>query len=93
MHSNVEHEGKCRLFAMMDHSIQRVGVQTLKKPMVTPDNRARAEDELADFLLCLIRFADKARIDLQLAAEKKLALNAQKYPVEKFKGSEKKYDD
>jgi len=78
---------------MMDHSIQRVGVQTLKKPMVTPDNRARAEDELADFLLCLIRFADKARIDLQLAAEKKLALNAQKYPVEKFKGSEKKYDD
>jgi NTP pyrophosphatase (non-canonical NTP hydrolase) len=58
-----------------------------------PGIRARAEEELADVLLYLIRFADKAGIDLQLAAEKKLARNAEKYPVEKFKGSDRKYDE
>ena len=40
-----------------------------------------------------IRFADKAGIDLQRAAEVKLALNAQKYPVDRFKGSDRKYDE
>ena len=58
-----------------------------------PGIRARTEEELADILLYLIRFADKAGIDLQAAAEKKLARNAEKYPVEKFKGSDRKYDE
>jgi NTP pyrophosphatase (non-canonical NTP hydrolase) len=58
-----------------------------------PDVRARTEEELADILLYLIRFADKAGIDLQRAAESKLALNAEKYPVERFKGSDKKYNE
>jgi NTP pyrophosphatase (non-canonical NTP hydrolase) len=55
--------------------------------------RARTQEELADILLYLIRFADKAGIDLQQAAEMKLTMNAKKYPVEKFKGSDKKYDE
>jgi NTP pyrophosphatase (non-canonical NTP hydrolase) len=55
--------------------------------------RTRAEEELADVLLYLIRFADKAGIDLQRAAELKLALNGKKYPVEKFKGSDRKYNE
>jgi NTP pyrophosphatase (non-canonical NTP hydrolase) len=59
----------------------------------SPEVRARTEEELADILLYLIRFADKAGIDLQLAAEKKLARNAEKYPVERFKGSDKKYNE
>ena len=58
-----------------------------------PGVRERTEEELADVLLYLIRFADKAGIDLQLAADKKLALNAAKYTVEKFKGSDKKYNE
>jgi NTP pyrophosphatase (non-canonical NTP hydrolase) len=37
--------------------------------------RARVEDELADILLYLIRFADKAEIDLQAIAERKIASN------------------
>lgn len=49
--------------------------------------------ELADILLYLIRFADKAGIDLQSAADRKLSVNAAKYPVAKFKGSDKKYDE
>ncbi len=58
-----------------------------------PEVRSRTEEELADILLYLIRFADKAGIDLQRAAESKLALNAEKYPVERFKGSDKKYNE
>ena len=58
-----------------------------------PEIRSRTEEELADILLYLIRFADKAGIDLQHSAETKLALNEQKYPVTKFKGSDRKYDE
>ena len=48
--------------------------------------------ECADVLLYLLRLCDKLDIDLAAAAEEKLALNAQKYPVEKSRGSMKKYD-
>src|SRR3974377_2306927 len=41
-----------------------------------PSIRARIEDELADILLYVIRFADKAEIDLPAIAERKIALNA-----------------
>lgn len=55
--------------------------------------KQKVEEELADILLNLIRFADKAGIDLQQAAEKKIVINATKYPIEKCKGSDKKYDE
>ena len=48
--------------------------------------------ECADVLLYLLRLTDKLGIDLAAAAEKKLALNAQKYPVEKARGKMTKYD-
>jgi dCTP diphosphatase len=55
--------------------------------------RTRIEEELADILLYVIRFADKAEIDLQAIAERKIAVNAQKYPPERFRGSDRKYDE
>ena len=58
-----------------------------------PAIRPRIEEELADILLYVIRFADKAGIDLQQAAERKIALNAEKYPADLFRGSDRKYDD
>ena len=58
-----------------------------------PSIRARVEDELADILLYLIRFADKAEIDLQAIAERKIAANAEKYPAERFRGSDRKYNE
>jgi NTP pyrophosphatase (non-canonical NTP hydrolase) len=48
--------------------------------------------ECADVLLFLLRLCDKLDIDLAAAAEKKLALNAKKYPVEKSRGRATKYD-
>jgi NTP pyrophosphatase (non-canonical NTP hydrolase) len=47
--------------------------------------------ECADVLLFLLRLADKLDIDLVMAARKKLALNAKRYPVEKARGRATKY--
>jgi dCTP diphosphatase len=55
--------------------------------------RRRVEDELADILLYIIRFADKAGMDLQVIAERKIASNAAKYPAGQFRGSDRKYDE
>ena len=48
--------------------------------------------ECADVLLFLLRLCDKLDIDLVAATEKKLELNAQKYPVEKSRGKATKYE-
>ena len=61
--------------------------------VMDPSIRARIEDELADILLYVIRFADKAGIDLEPVAERKIAANAAKYPPEQFRGSDRKYDE
>jgi NTP pyrophosphatase (non-canonical NTP hydrolase) len=57
-----------------------------------PETRAEVEHEIADVLIFLLELADRLRIDPLAAAEKKLALNAQRYPVEKARGNAKKYD-
>jgi dCTP diphosphatase len=57
-----------------------------------PDARAAVEEELADVLLYLVRLADKLGIDLEAAARAKILRNAEKYPVEKSRGSARKYD-
>lgn len=48
--------------------------------------------ECADVLLFLLRLCDKLGIDLAAAADRKLELNAKKYPVEKSRGKATKYD-
>ena len=54
-------------------------------------NEVRAE--VADVLLYLIRISDKLGIDLIAAAKAKIVLNAEKYPVEKARGSSRKYTE
>lgn len=49
------------------------------------------EDEMADVLLYLLSLADKLQVDVTVAAQAKLKLNAEKYPVEKSKGNAIKY--
>jgi NTP pyrophosphatase (non-canonical NTP hydrolase) len=49
--------------------------------------------ELADVLLYLIRLADKLGVDLIQAADRKMAINARKYPPDRFRGSSRKYTE
>jgi len=58
-----------------------------------PATRAAVEEEMADVLLYLVRLADKLEVDLLEAARAKIARNAEKYPVEKARGSNRKYDE
>ena len=53
---------------------------------------AEVELEIADVLLLLLRLCDKLDVDPLAAAQKKLALNAEKYPVDKARGRATKYD-
>lgn len=49
--------------------------------------------ELADIQIYLIRIADKLKVDILNAVEKKIKINEQKYPVEKVKGRYNKYTE
>jgi dCTP diphosphatase len=58
-----------------------------------PADLARVREEMADVLNYLVRLADKLDVDLLEAAHDKVALNAQKYPVDKSRGTAKKYSE
>jgi dCTP diphosphatase len=57
-----------------------------------PAAREEVALECADVLLFLLRLTDRLGIDLAAAAERKLVLNANKYPIAKSKGRATKYD-
>ncbi|MAW59326.1 MAG: nucleotide pyrophosphohydrolase [Planctomycetes bacterium] len=54
--------------------------------------RDRLQDELADVQTFLLYLAQAAGVDLAAAVRAKLKKNAAKYPVEKARGSARKYD-
>jgi len=58
-----------------------------------PARKQRVAEELADVLFYLVRLASVMDIDLNDASVKKLALNAEKYPIDKSRGSHKKYSE
>lgn len=57
----------------------------------TAADREHLGEELSDVLLYLVRLADLSGIDLPSAALRKMRRNAEKYPVEKCRGSSAKY--
>ncbi len=67
---------------------EQVGIQVADSPL-----RDRVEDEVADVLMYLVRFADVCGIDPVAAARAKLGRNETRYPVDKARGSARKYTD
>jgi dCTP diphosphatase len=55
--------------------------------------RQAVAHEIADVLLYLLQLSDKLGIDPLQAARDKLALNEQRYPADKAKGSARKYTE
>lgn len=56
-------------------------------------NVDKVKEELADVINYAILIADKYNFDIKQIVLDKLANNADKYPVEKAKGSAKKYNE
>jgi NTP pyrophosphatase (non-canonical NTP hydrolase) len=57
---------------------------------VNPD---KLKEELADVLMYALLLADKHQLNINEIIEEKLKINNEKYPVEKAKGSAKKYNE
>jgi NTP pyrophosphatase (non-canonical NTP hydrolase) len=60
--------------------------------LVEPQSREAIGHELADVLFFLLRFSDLYGFDLAAELGKKMALNEEKYPAEKFRGKNHKYN-
>jgi NTP pyrophosphatase (non-canonical NTP hydrolase) len=58
-----------------------------------PLKREKIEDEIADVLFFILRIAGRYDIDLSRAVEKKMVKNGARYPVDKARGSNRKYDE
>jgi len=57
-----------------------------------PASRSEISDELADALFFILRFSQKYGFDLTKALNAKMKKNGDKYPVERAKGSNLKYN-
>ena len=57
------------------------------------EDKLRAEHEVADVMVYLIRIADRLDIDLLGSVERKLSINRQKYPAHLVRGSSRKYSE
>lgn len=60
---------------------------------VVTEKRDKIQDELADVLHSVLLLGSDLRIDLGEALERKLEKDARKYPVEKARGRNAKYDE
>lgn len=60
---------------------------------LAPAAQQQVAAELADVFIYTVRLADRLGIELGPAVEAKILVNAAKYPVEKSRGSAKKYSE
>ena len=60
---------------------------------LNPEKHDKVAEEIADVFLYLLRMSDQLGINLLDAAAKKIVKNAEKYPVEKVRGSSRKYNE
>jgi NTP pyrophosphatase (non-canonical NTP hydrolase) len=56
-------------------------------------DKSKVENEIADIFIFLTYLCDDFDIDLREAVLRKIDLNNEKYPIEKSKGSNKKYNE
>jgi NTP pyrophosphatase (non-canonical NTP hydrolase) len=61
--------------------------------LADPQKREMIENELADVLFFILRFAQRFDVDLAEALETKIALNEAKYPIETSRGRNLKSRD
>ena len=63
------------------------------RQLMSSERKYEIEEELADVFYFVLRFAQMNNIDLSQAVKNKIDKNNKKYPVEKVKGCNKKYNE
>lgn len=85
------HNGKDLAIGLSVEASELLEAFLWKKPEDVSIDKVR--EELADVLNYAFQMADKYNLDIKKIMLDKIARNAQKYPVEKAKGSAKKYNE
>jgi len=57
------------------------------RSMLNKAIRKAATEELSDIVICALSFANRTGIDIAIAVKRKIAKNAKKYPVHRYKGA------
>jgi dCTP diphosphatase len=70
---------------------QWVGDDEVGNALQDPTKREAVSSELADVFIYLLRLADVTGIDLAEELKKKIAINEERYPADRAKGSAAKY--
>jgi NTP pyrophosphatase (non-canonical NTP hydrolase) len=78
---------------LMEHFLWDTPATSRTKAVDDPVRRAKIEEELADVVIYALEFANMTGIDVAGAIQRKMAHNAEKYPVAKAKGRSAKYDE
>lgn len=85
------HNGKDLALALSIEAAELNEAFLWKKPEDV--NTEKVKEELADIVNYAILIADKYNLDIKQIVLDKIKRNAEKYPVEKAKGSAKKYNE
>lgn len=85
------HNGKDLAIGLSVEASELLEAFLWKKPEYAKPEKIK--EELADVLNYAFQMADKYGLDIKEIMLDKIRRNAEKYPVEKAKGSAKKYDE
>jgi dCTP diphosphatase len=75
---------------LLQHFVWQNPEQSMRR---VADRRAEIESEIADVAILLFELADNCGIDIAVAIREKLARNEERYPVDKARGSNRKYNE
>lgn len=75
---------------LLQHFVWQDAAQSTER---AETRREEISSEMADIAILLFEMADNMGVDLAAAMRAKLAKNEQRYPVDKAKGSNKKYNE
>lgn len=75
---------------LLEH-FQWLSTDASERSDLSDDTIKEVEKEIADVFLYLLRLSDRLGVDLVAAAENKLSINAEKYPISLSRGNAVKY--
>lgn len=93
------HNPKDLAIGMVTESSELLDIFRFKSPadiesiMGDPDRSAHVKEELSDVLYFVLRFAQMNGIDLYTELVRKIGIDGEKYPAEKSRGRNLKYNE